>query len=82
MCVRTGLRGVPLDDVTLDDMSMEERCFWLSFMELASQEIDRAESRPIKPSSALQAKYAKAVKDYNGRIYCQVNGLENIFSFA
>lgn len=82
MCMRMGLHGVPLDDITLDAMSMEERSFWLSFMELANQEIDRAESRPIKPSSALQEKYTKAVKSYDGRKYCQVNGLESIFSFA
>ena len=83
MCVRMGPHGIPLDEVTLDDMPMEKRNYFLSFMELAKEELDRANwIRPTKPSAALQEMFAKIVRDYDGRIYCQVNQVEGLFSFA
>ncbi|TSC59666.1 MAG: hypothetical protein LiPW15_686 [Parcubacteria group bacterium LiPW_15] len=83
MCVRMGPHGIPLDETTLDDMPMEKRNYFLSFMELAKKELDRANwTPPIKPSVALQEMFTKIVNDYDGRIYCQVNQVEGLFSFA
>ena len=83
MCVRMGAHGIPLDETTLDDMPMEKRNYFLRFMELAKEELDRAGwASPVKPSAALQEMFAKIVKDYDGRMYCQVNQIEGLFSFA
>lgn len=82
MCVRMGLHGVPLDDITLNDMPAGERQFWLEFLELATSELGAAEAQPAKPSEELQRRYAEALTKYNGRVYCQVKQLEGLFAFA
>ncbi len=82
MCGRMGPQGIPLDEVTLNGMSLEERSFWTKFMELAMKEFDAgASAMPIAPSADLSVMYAEAIRNHNGQIYCPVQQMREIFGF-
>ncbi|MFA6136320.1 MAG: hypothetical protein WC705_03120 [Candidatus Paceibacterota bacterium] len=77
--------GIPLNDQTLAEMSQEERNFWLDFLEEASDVIekmaDEEATQPFTPPASLLSKYNMAVARYDGRAYCQILQLEEIFNF-
>ena len=79
MCVRLSTIGIPLEDLSLDDMPVEEKLFWRSFMELVEKERFQAKSIPFKPSSALLNKYAEAVRNHDGEAFCRAKGIDALF---
>ena len=79
-------RGVPLNDTTFSTMSKEEYEFWIDFLEQAQKVINdkekKKESMPYKPPKSLREKYLKALAEYNGEQYCQIQQLKEIFAFG
>ncbi len=86
--------GVPLNEFTLSKMSPEEREFWEDFLketdQVIGEEHDKRDmdkkTKKVKnfiliPSSSLQAKYKKAIVEYDGEKYCQIQRLKKIFAF-
>ena len=87
--------GIPLNDDTFSKMDEEEQKFWESFLKEAQEVINeedakgRATSKKIKkisdiilkPPPSLQSKYQKAIAEYDGEKYCQIQQLKEIFAF-
>lgn len=79
--------GIPLNQTTLSRMSEEERDFWMDFLEEAARIVKvfaydgGTRNRPWDPPESLRAKYWKAVAEYDGMQYCQVNQLSELFRF-
>lgn len=80
-------RGIPLNQTTLSRMSKEERDFWLDFLEEAARMVEifaydgGTRNKPWEPPESLRAKYQEAISKYNGKQYCQVNQLSELFRF-
>ncbi len=76
--------GIAMTAEVMDKMKAGERRFWEKFLSRAKKEIDSADSSqfPLKPSNILQRRYQKALKKYNGEIYCQVRQLQYYFKFS
>lgn len=80
-------QGVPLNQDTLSRMSGEERDFWMDFLEEASRMVNvfandgGMRNKPWDPPESLRTKYWKAVAEYNGRQYCQMHQLGELFRF-
>ena len=86
--------GIPLDEFTLSKMSEEEREFWEDFLKEADQVIGEEhdkrdmdkETKKVKnfiliPPLSLKEKYQKAIAEYDGEKYCQIQQLKKIFVF-
>lgn len=85
MCRRSSIqKGVPLNEMTLSEMSKEERKFWEDFLEEAKQIIDKKEAKdgtkPFRPPLSLKRKYREAITKYDGGKYCQIRQLQEIFA--
>jgi len=89
-------QGIPLNDLTFSKMSKKERNFWNHFLKKAQEVIDKEDAKRkiddktkkakkknviLMPPLSLKSKYEEAVKKYDGRKYCQVRQLEDIFDF-
>lgn len=86
MCrVHRGQRGLPMDDAAFSAMSEEERFFWIDFFEEAKliigQKTAAGEEQPFDPPLSLKRKHQKALRDYEGAKYCQIQQLQDIFVF-
>jgi hypothetical protein len=78
--------GVAMTHEYLASLSTDEQAFWKDFFGMADREIARAEEAelngPYVPSEELQKKYGQAVLEFDGRKYCPVAQLEQIFDFG
>lgn len=76
--------GAPLSHC-LSAMETAEHAFWDDFMAEARRVIDQLEAEgkrsPFTPPLSLRKKYERAIREFEGRRYCQVRQLEYIFSF-
>jgi len=96
-CGRSAVQeGIPLNDFTLSKMNLEERKFWEDFLKEADEiineeyakrvaiggkKIKKAKNVMLVPSPSLQEKYKKAIVEYDGEKYCQIQHLKWIFAF-
>lgn len=88
MCHRgpMGPQGYPLNENTLSNMTKEEQSFWKEdFFPLVNAELAEAEKngkdQPYQPSKKLKTIMQKAIEEYNGKAYCPVQQILDIFDF-
>lgn len=87
MCSFSSVRqlGIPLNKPVLNTMDSGEQAFWYDFLREAKRVIDMKEAaremQPFRPPDDLREKYERAVAQYDGRSYCQIRQLEQIFAF-
>lgn len=78
-------KGVAMTEELFKKMSERERNFWHSFFDEADKFIRLCrgdeKSEPYNPTSSLQKKYEMAIRDYDGKKYCQIKQLESAISF-
>ncbi len=75
---------VPLNERTLSQMPEEERGFWETFLSKVMNLIEEAREADKEPqlTEELRADFDKAIADYDGDRYCQVNQIRGIFGIA
>jgi len=87
--------GIPLDEFTLSTMGKTEQKFWNSFLKEAQEIINEEDAKRksvskktkkvknviLIPPLSLKEKYQKAIAEYDGEKYCQIQQLKEIFAF-
>lgn len=77
--------GIPLNEDTYADMKHSEVLFWEAFLKQATIEKDQAEDAaqaiPYQPSGTLLEMFRRAIGEFKGEQYCQVQQLKDFFDF-
>lgn len=78
-------QGIAMTPEVMAAMPEEEQSFWRKFFQTADEAIASPEGtgdeQSWEPSEEFRQMYQTAVEKYDGRKYCRVLQLQDIFSF-